>query len=212
MESKRFLIIAAAVTLALSSYSPLGGTAAAQDAETMLPMKLYVYNYARVQHPALWQVQTELAKIFRTFRVKTEWLDSSTVPKYPQADSAYSLTIIILGPSGEAVAPGISVLGFSSAIKEGSQPRVAYVIYPRIEHFVRARDAPELQTMRAGLLLAHVIAHEIGHLLLPTTLHSAEGIMRCPWNTHEFKLAVMGHLLFTPEQGDLIRSELAASR
>jgi len=36
--------------------------------------------------------------------------------------------------------------------------------------------------------------------------------MRCPWNTHEFKLAVMGHLLFTPEQADLIRSELAASR
>jgi len=39
MESKRFLIIAAAVTLALSSYSPLGGTASAH-AETMLPMKL----------------------------------------------------------------------------------------------------------------------------------------------------------------------------
>src|SRR5882762_7385621 len=93
------------LSLSLSSYSPLGGTASAH-AETMLPMKLYVYNYARVQDPALWQVQTELAKIFRTFRVKTEWLDSSTVPKHPQADSAYSLTIIILGPSGEAVAPG----------------------------------------------------------------------------------------------------------
>ena len=120
--------------------SGLDGTASPmQDTKPSLQMKLYVYNYAHVQNPTLSRAQGELTAIFEAMRVRTHWRDS-TVPDNPQADSVYSIMIFILGPSGEAAARNGIALGFSSANQAGCQHPAAYVIYPRIENFVRTHD------------------------------------------------------------------------
>ena len=57
------------------------------------------------------------------------------------------------------------------------------------------------------IVLAHAMAHEIGHLLLPYG-HSATGLMRAEWDRKDLRLAVHGRLNFTAEQATLIRIRL----
>jgi hypothetical protein len=62
-------------------------------------------------------------------------------------------------------------------------------------------------------LLGCVMAHEIGHLLLHSTLHSKEGIMRAQFRSADLKKAAQRQLKFTPEQGEAIhRNALAQER
>jgi hypothetical protein len=56
-------------------------------------------------------------------------------------------------------------------------------------------------------MLGCAIAHEVGHLLLGPSSHSAGGIMRGEWGPKELQLALMGKLLFASQQSKLIRAE-----
>ena len=56
-------------------------------------------------------------------------------------------------------------------------------------------------------MLAHVMAHEVGHLLLPHG-HSATGLMRANWDAADLRRAVYRQLNFTAEQAELIRARL----
>ena len=53
-------------------------------------------------------------------------------------------------------------------------------------------------------LLGTVMAHEIGHLLLHSTTHSSEGVMRADFRPEDLKKAGQRQLRFTPEQAELI--------
>ncbi len=53
-----------------------------------------------------------------------------------------------------------------------------------------------------------MIAHEIGHLLLPTDSHSETSIMRAMWDQQDLQLAAHGELGFTPRQAEFIRNEV----
>ena len=56
-------------------------------------------------------------------------------------------------------------------------------------------------------LLAHVIAHEIGHVLLRTFDHAKSGLMSSHWSATEYSRMSAGHLLFTREQSrEMIRN------
>jgi hypothetical protein len=55
-------------------------------------------------------------------------------------------------------------------------------------------------------LLGYAIAHEVGHLLLATTAHSARGLMRATWSREEIQRRRYSDWLFTAEQVDAIRS------
>ena len=90
--------------------------------------------------------------------------------------------------------------------------RLAYVFYNRVEHIARthlnvSHDA-ERKDLYSVVVLAHVMAHEIGHLLLPYG-HSAIGLMRADWNAKDLDLALDGRLNFTSEQAELIRGQLS---
>jgi hypothetical protein len=87
--------------------------------------------------------------------------------------------------------------------------RTAYVFYDRVERVARTY----LNTSRRDgiddtdnvIVLAHAMAHEIGHLLLPYG-HSTTGLMRADWDAKDMRLAVHGRLNFTSEQAELIRT------
>jgi hypothetical protein len=51
-------------------------------------------------------------------------------------------------------------------------------------------------------LLGHVIAHEIGHLLLKSSAHAPEGLMRADFLRADLKKAAQRQLLFSPEQAE----------
>jgi hypothetical protein len=62
-------------------------------------------------------------------------------------------------------------------------------------------------------LLGCVMAHEIGHLLLHSNVHSSEGLMRMQFRPADLKKAAQRQLKFTSEQGEAIhRNALAPGR
>jgi hypothetical protein len=75
------------------------------------------------------------------------------------------------------------------------------ILYERLEY----RDEAQATTM----LLAHVLAHEIAHVLQSLDHHSQQGIMKAHW-THD-DLAQMSRrpLWFDPEDVALIRDGLS---
>ncbi len=55
-----------------------------------------------------------------------------------------------------------------------------------------------------GILLGHVIAHEIGHLLLASNKHSRRGLMQPHWNARVTELAITHRLHFQPGESRII--------
>ena len=58
--------------------------------------------------------------------------------------------------------------------------------------------------------LGHVIAHEIGHLLLGRASHSPSGLMSARWTGDELRLLVRGELLFAEEDAARLQAAVFA--
>jgi hypothetical protein len=72
------------------------------------------------------------------------------------------------------------------------------VLFDRIKE--NAGSAVEVST-----LLAHVMTHEITHLLQGVSRHSETGVMKAHWDVHDFLQMAQNSLPFTPEDIDLIQ-------
>ena len=59
-------------------------------------------------------------------------------------------------------------------------------------------------------LLAHVLVHEITHVLQPNPRHSTQGLMKARWTKEDINSMMWGHLPFTSEDVNLIYLGLAA--
>jgi hypothetical protein len=71
--------------------------------------------------------------------------------------------------------------------------------------------ATERSPERRAAILAHVLVHEIGHLLMRTNAHSADGVMKAHWsNTDQTRMAYRP-LPFLPHDVDMILRGLALS-
>ena len=90
-----------------------------------------------------------------------------------------------------------------TAIVGGSQ---AYVVFERVERFARTKTGWGHDTTTT---LGLTIAHEIGHLLLRTSMHTVTGLMSAAWSPAEAQLAASDRLLFTSREAALIRKGLA---
>ena len=71
--------------------------------------------------------------------------------------------------------------------------------------FHKANDLAEAGVSSRAVILGHLIAHEIGHLLLGIGGHSAEGIMTAKWDRSTLLSADRGVLRFTPKQARHMR-------
>jgi len=86
--------------------------------------------------------------------------------------------------------------GFAMFPENGSFATVSNVFSGHAQDFASDHGLPY------SVMLGHLIAHELGHLLLGVGSHSSTGIMHVPWHLKELKSAAQGLLNFTPEQAD----------
>jgi hypothetical protein len=77
-----------------------------------------------------------------------------------------------------------------------------YVLFDRI---VDRSWRPSSRTV----LLAHVMVHEITHVLEQVSYHSESGIMKAYWSGEDYERMEFHALPFTPEDIELIRTGLA---
>ena len=103
----------------------------------------------------------------------------------------------------------IVVLDFATNVPPSQHPgAMAYAFPYEAVHIVVLFDRIEQNARSATdvcALLAHVMTHEITHLLQGVSRHSLTGVMKSNWDTHDFMQMAQNPLPFTPEDIDLIR-------
>jgi hypothetical protein len=150
--------------------------------------------------------EDQAREIFRRAGLETVWLNCSTKLEKLEPSSCYfsdttHLTLKISPHAMNAhVRDRIEVLGASYPDEKGAG-YFAYVFYDRLEELAQRR-------MLGHALLADVMTHEIGHLLLGSTSHSASGVMCGHWNYEELRKISEGAMSFLPAQSRTMRARL----
>lgn len=177
-----------------------GGVAGAR-AEDQLDsrMTILVYDYAGVQSETLLKAEQETSRIFRHSGVDITWRPCrlhSTVP-FECLDPSPMTPALRLMPRFQPVIDRVHVeamgfcTGYFATVSVGFAGQLA-----------------ESGVARLPEILGHIIAHEIGHVLLPGRGHSVSGIMRAKWSSNDWMLLRQGELNFAPEQSRFLRAEL----
>jgi hypothetical protein len=79
----------------------------------------------------------------------------------------------------------------------------AILYYQHIDTFASSGSASR------SLVLAHALAHEVGHLLLWSNSHSPGGIMKASWNRSDLMAIEQGKLAFSFEEAQRMKANLS---
>jgi len=103
---------------------------------------------------------------------------------------------------------GISIT-FSNHTPAGLMPgAMAYALPYEGTHIVVFYDRVKDKPGRWPILLGHVIAHEITHLLQGVARHSESGVMKATWTGADYQQMTLKPLQFTDEDAMLIHDSL----
>lgn len=145
------------------------GLSRAQESEAPLKVAVRTYNYAAVPGKTLADAEQHAEEIFRRPGIELAWIECPRSPreveKFPActqiANDPRALTLKILT---EAMAAGyalpVSNLGVTI------QHHASFVFYSRVQQLSNTKGLSE------SVVLAHIIAHELGHLVLGSCLRS----------------------------------------
>lgn len=193
---------AAACALAAGMGVMLAATAGSAE---RLSIDCLMDDLVTVPDGTLAEARQTVARIFEPLAVPITWFDTTSALQRQKAlngsaaQGAFVTSLyvvrLVAKDGGGGMAPSERALGTAAV-----GTRVAIIPYPRVLELARNGS------VTVGLVLGHVIAHELGHLLLQRATHSAAGLMRA---TLDLQLAQQGRLLFTSAEGQTIRAAIA---
>jgi hypothetical protein len=183
-----------------------GLTAIGESAEPSPIITLRVADYAQVPDGALTAAERKAQRLLHEAGVDTNWLQCPSAgapvgPEPPSGPADFFLTVaskVMRERRSEQDA-----LGFALPCPHGKTGCMAYIFYPRIETLAADGDAS------LSDILGHVLAHEIGHLMLGP-VHSPTGIMQAEWKRKDFQRAARNQLSFTRDQAEALRATATA--
>ena len=186
-----------------SFYQPQG-----MLAQQSILVTISVHDYAAVSADALLKAEAEARRIFRQAGVETTWPNCSPRLELEKVEpddcslvnSTHLVLKILETANNTQVGKGLDVLG-SSLVTENRTSYYAYAYYDRIQQLAEGRNL-------GHALLAAVLVHEIGHLLLRSNAHSPSGIMCGRWSGDELRQISEGIMYFTPTQSRLIQTRV----
>jgi hypothetical protein len=154
-------------------------------------VSIHLFNISAAPRAVVDEAKRVFTNIYAAIGVDVDWTDG------PSA----LLLIVRDEEPGDLRRASQPVLGAAIHTLNGSP--VAYVFYRR------AVDQAERYTIATPAVLASAMAHEVGHLLLPTREHARDGLMRACWDYGEFARAARGQLRFSPSEAESIRAAVA---
>jgi len=143
-------------------------------------IRLQMDDDADVPVAILKKSQDEVARVFAAVGVGVEW-----------TETAPTITVRIVTSALAHAGRYSSVMGVALRRPSGA---TAQIFLKQVQDFARTYDGD------VSILLAYVIAHEIGHLLLPRMPHSPTGLMKGDWDRTLVREAAAGSLTFTDAQ------------
>ena len=160
-----------------------------------------VHNDAGVSELTVAEAESAAGKVFASAGLRLDWVNCGR-PGESDVDarrcSAVSypthlqLRILVRPRHLAAATLGISYLG-ADGTGCYSEIFAAQVEHLGVDHEARS------------VILGHVMAHELAHLLLGTNSHATTGIMRAHWQAAELERAKRGVLLFSAGESERMR-------
>jgi len=156
--------IGAAVTVAILGWTS-GAVAMESDEAGVL---VRIDHEAAVPPGVLQFAEERVAAVFGLIGIRVKWIDGATAMQ-ENLHAPYTVVLTARPPheNGGRQRQSNDTLGLAAPLVQR-----AYVYYDRVV-------TTQIGSPRSvGSILGDVIAHELGHLLLPTLSHSFTGIMR----------------------------------
>jgi hypothetical protein len=205
--------------LGVGMFGWLGQTAEAAEAEAeaeaereretktaaagLIAVKVLVKDYAGVSPGDIEKATHVASRIYRRIGVEITWFGVGTgdqkIPGDPAGNEAFCASVLVVNLHSDPQDDG-DRLGTMGMAAVGS--RIARVFMdPVVQTAYKAQLPP-------STVLGYVIAHELGHLLLPPNSHSRGGLMRATLDAMGVR---MERLWFDASQAALIRVKLSGS-
>jgi hypothetical protein len=179
-----------------------------------------VCNLAHVDAAILQRAKQTAEHVFLNAGIELRWMDclgrgnDASVDGRPLA--THEIVLRIIRQTKQAIdTTGQFVAGQAIRPAPEAGSGMISIFYERTEMVAEQLryQYPELKLKAArGIVMGHFMAHEIGHLLLPTPAHAATGIMKAQLDSRDWGQAVRGVLRFTQKESDLIRRGLQIRR
>lgn len=171
---------------------------------------MYLYDYVGVPREILGRSKSQATLIYRASGIRLDWRNCPTTAEELLENRACrerpgAMRLVLRLIDFEAALPlklSSETFGVSWIPDDGSFAYMATVCADRAHRLARAKPGLE------GVLLGHVIAHELGHLLLGTNSHSKAGLMHIPWGKNEIQLAERGRLHFSLQESRSLRENV----
>jgi hypothetical protein len=193
----RAVLLFGAITL------PVSGRLCSQVSDPSPTIRVGVVDSSSVSPAILAEAEHEAGRILSKAGLRTFWVDCSREHSIIRQDpcqelEASDIWLRVLSEPTQNVLQD-TVFGFAVV------PVFATVYYEAVRH--AKSDGADFDI---PIILGCVIVHEIGHLLLGLNSHSGSGVMKPRWERKQFRQAMTGILLFTPEQAKRIQAEAQA--
>lgn len=156
--------------------------------------------------PNLHQARIQVESIFREAGISIVWLnclapagtldDSAAACRSPLKSN--ELVVRIMAAHDDTGKQ--RVLGEALVDPRSDAPCLSTIYVDRVMALSRTAG------VSPGIVLGRAIAHEIGHLLLGTSLHSEEGLMRALWSRRQLQRNRPRDWNFLREESDAIRA------
>jgi hypothetical protein len=154
-----------------------------------------IINRAEAPPEVVARAQQIVANVYSVAGIQVRWQESNN----PSTCQPAQITVVI-NPDATRGSTR-TALGISfPLVGEGGR---AGVFYSRIERV--SRDPTIGLGASVAEVLAYVMVHEIGHLVLNWTTHSRDGIMRTNWTLVEFAAMRGGKLFFAAAEASALR-------
>jgi hypothetical protein len=165
----------------------------AQDVPGLLEVTGHVTDYVNLPANELADAEAHATAAYRAAGIDLLWSSQPLGAADGATDTAsQSIDVrVVIVPKGMAEkkcrAEGLKagVMGVAISTATEASGRIAYIFYDRIQHVAVSRHTPLVRG------LGHVIAHEIGHLLIGRNSHSDEGLMRPNWNPRDNRVQTL---------------------
>jgi hypothetical protein len=186
MSGRAVLIVSCVIALVCAA-----GSAHAEETPGVRHLPIAVCDLEHLPPELIGAAEQVAADVYLDIGIVVDWIDNGCNP------AAGWLAVSLISRGMADIEVSDYTLGFAE-----SGTLDATVLYDRVRTFARR------YRVKSEVLLGYVMAHELGHLLLPPQSHSAAGVMRA---TIDLEMASAKRLRFTAEQGALIAGGLKAS-
>ena len=197
-------LIASAVLATLSPADPAAGQ-----------ITVSVYDFAHIGLKTMTQSEQLATRIFALAGVEAQWSTGSL-----SDTQNIMLDFSPTGPSGcGAPLPAVLRVQVLSRAPNGLPPQALGFSLPCAERGMQVtlfEDRIETVSQASHAcfyrVLAHALAHELGHVLLRSQLHEKTGLMKAIWNQSDWQRAAVNIIPFSPEDMRSIAGQLDAGK